>query len=184
MNLSHFKKTIPINNSDKNLFINKNYNLADTFGCLTNNGFNKIINISKIKLNNLNTKIFADLGSGDGRTVFWASQFFNKSIGIELSSARHSEAINIKNKFYNNDSISLINKDIIDYDYSNFDVIYISSLCFPDHLMEKLTHKLDNELKENTLVFTISPLKNCQDYEIINVDQTYINTSYLYFYQY
>ena len=79
---------------------------------------------------------------------------------------------------------SVFNKDIIDYDYSNFDVIYISSLCFPDHLMEKLTHKLDNELKENTLVFTISPLKNCQDYEIINVDQTFINTSYLYFYQY
>jgi hypothetical protein len=184
MNYFNFKNKIPINNSDKIIFYNKKYNLADTFGCLTKNGFYKIINVSKNILNRLDNKNFADLGSGDGRIVFWANQFFNNCVGIELSTVRHNEAIQIKNKFYNNKSISLINKDFLDYNYSNFDVIYISSRCFPDSLMEKITNKLDMELKQNTLVFTTSPLKNCDDYEIINVDQTYIHNSNLYLYHY
>jgi hypothetical protein len=176
------KNTVIISDNDNNVFRKKNYNSG--FGFLKNEGFNKIIKISKNKLGDISNKTFADLGSGDGRIVIWASKFFNKSIGIELSETRHLEAINIKSKLPNNNNIFLYNDDILNYNYSDLDVIYISSLLFPEHLMEKLSIKILNEVKENTLIFSSRLLKINNFYDEIKINQSWSDNQTLFVYKF
>ena len=134
------KNIVLISEKDNNLFREKNYN--STFGFLKNNGFNQIIKMSKKFFGDLSDKTFVDLGSGDGRIVIWASKYFKKSIGIELSETRHNEAINIKSKIKNSENITFYNKDLLNHNYSDFDVIFISSLLFPEHLIDKIKQNL------------------------------------------
>lgn len=177
------KSTVTISDKDNEIFRKKNYN--HTFGFLTNNGFNKMILISKIKLSKkLDNKTFVDLGSGDGRIVVWASKYFKNSIGIELSETRFNEAQKIKSQIPNSENIKFFNKDVLDHDYSKFDVIYISSLLFPDHLMKKITEKLDNEIKHDALIFTTKKLHNNKNYNIFKIQQSWADNSNLHVYKY
>jgi hypothetical protein len=175
------KNIVLISEKDNNLFREKNYN--STFGFLKNNGFNQIIKMSKKFFGDLSDKTFVDLGSGDGRIVIWASKYFKKSIGIELSETRHNEAINIKSKIKNSENITFYNKDLLNHNYSDFDVIFISSLLFPEHLIDKISLKIKNEVNSNTLVFSSRQLNIDEDYENISINQSWSDNSSLFLYK-
>jgi len=156
-------KNYSLSQKDKDIIKEKNYTSAGTFGTLSKEGLNDLFKKSEQYVNNLNDKNFLDIGSGDGRLVFWASQYgLKKSMGIELSDTRHKLAMQVYDKLGDNEKnkIKLINKDILDVDLKNtdFDIIYISSLCMPDNLIEHLTKKLSKETKKGALIFSSSPL--------------------------
>jgi SAM-dependent methyltransferase len=160
-NLGYRNYTLTEN--DQKSFKGKNYFAAGTFGTLSKEGLNDLFIKSKQYVNNLNNKNFLDIGSGDGRLVFWAKDYgFNNSFGIELSESRHNLSLQELNKLGDNDKKKLffINKDIMDVNLINkdIDIIYISSLCMPDKLIADITQKLSKETKKGTLIFSSSPL--------------------------
>jgi len=69
---------------------------------------------------------------------------FNKNIensnwsGIELSEYR------VENSKYKNDN-NLIIGDLLDLDYSDYNFIYLSNVCFTDELNSKIEYKILNE---------------------------------------
>ena len=50
--------------------------------------------------------------------------------------------------------------------------------------MQKITLKIDNEIKHNSLVFTTKQLLNNKDYEKININQSWSDKSSLHIYKY
>ena len=57
---------------------------------------------------------------------------FKNSRGVELSSNRHNMANNYLKKIKSN-NISFFNDDILNHDIRNYDLMYLSSLCFPNN---------------------------------------------------
>ena len=84
---------------------------------------------------------FIDLGSGDGRLpiLFVDKYGFKDGCGIELSNARHRMGEQNLNKCKNRNRVKLHNGNFLDdkYSFSPYDVIYISSLCFPENIVEQ-----------------------------------------------
>ncbi len=95
---------------------------------------------------------FYDLGSGVGRLT---AQFFfdqpyrmQKSVGVELALDRHEIAIQALNCIHHDDDYSLsipiqyFHGDILELDWSDASHVFVSSLCFPKHILESLQIKL------------------------------------------
>jgi predicted RNA methylase len=149
--------------SDKDEAKFKKDGYASTYGFLSNKGVQQIIYkaIENYKNKSIKNKIFIDLGSGDGSVVMYAAIFdFKKVIGVELSTDRHNVAIKKKKKSKNKDKIILHNGDLLKYDISNVDIIYISSLCFSDEILKKIANKIAKEVKKGTLIFSSKELIN------------------------
>ena len=127
--------------------------------------------------------IFYDLGSGVGRGVFCASlcHSFKQYIGIEYLESIYKISIDIQNKYmkelpkYINDkkyknffpdyyfddnkekhlpNILFKNDDFLNEDLSNASFIYANSTCFTQDLMEKLSNKINKEVKKGCIVVT------------------------------
>lgn len=151
------------NISDKDEAKFKKNGYSSTYGYLTEKGIQQIIYkaIEKYKNKSIKNKIFIDLGSGDGSVVIYASIFdFKKVIGVELSTDRHDVAIKNKKKSKNKDKIILHNGDLLKYDISNVDIIYISSLAFSDKFLKKIENKIEKEVKKGTIIFSSKELIN------------------------
>lgn len=179
-----------INEIDENKY--KNKYAVSTYGELTGEGLLKIIEMcEKLDMNNLEERNFVDLGSGTGRVVLNASIFFNKVFGVELSTKRHNIGSMIlkenKNRLRNN--IHLVNGDMYNLDCSKMDVVYISSLCFTDEMMERLKEKLGGELKNGSLIFTSKEMDIDGNENFVkldnelNVKMTWSDNSQLYIYK-
>ena len=116
------------------------------YGFPTNKGLKKLNN--EINLLNLPDINGIDLGCGDGRVI----DNFNKNIknsnwsGIELSEYR------VENSQYKNDN-NLIIGDLLDLDYSDYNFIYLSNVCFTDELNSKIEYKIFNEFNGYLLTF-------------------------------
>lgn len=127
---------------------------SSTYGELTKEGMDKMLDGIVTK-----GKTFIDMGSGLGKTVIWAAiKGFQKSIGIELAKERHDAATSIQNSLsdiYKN-NITFINDSFFDapVDFSSIDIVWISSLCFPNEIMGKIANKLNNDLKKGAIVFS------------------------------
>ena len=86
-----------------------------------------------------------DLGCGDGQTI----DYFNKLVpnsewsGIELSNYRISMALNPD---------LIIEGNLLDLSYNNYNFIYINNLAFDDELCIKIEIKLLNEFRGIVLV--------------------------------
>ena len=116
--------------SDELCFLEKKYN--STYGELTKCGAFQLF--SKFPMQN---KIFCDLGSGIGNVLYYVMSIFptlNKCIGVELSQERHYIAIEKYRKFVNNNKMEFYNTDLLEIPVGHCDYIYISNLCFPEHL--------------------------------------------------
>jgi len=104
-------------------------------------------------------KSFLDLGSGDGIVVAVAS-LFTKSAGVEADAQLHKDAEEIMQRLkleYN-----LRNKDYLDEDLSQYDVIFIN----PDNYFYRLEKNLVEQFKGTLIVtdnifrpLTLSPEK-------------------------
>jgi len=95
---------------------------------------------SKI-LKNYKGKKFVDVGSGDGRVVFWADRNGFKAYGVELNPflTLISKFINIFRKT----NSKFINDNFYKHDFSDYDVIFL--YIYKEHM-----HKLLENLKQNT----------------------------------
>jgi len=153
---------------------------ASTYGYMKVGGFQTLLNNyhnyinSQITTNNIINnrpiRTFYDLGCGLGMPNIMATLFIpnlEHSIGIELSTQRTQNANIILDKFKRNFSnfgnkVQFINGSILsdEFNYENADLIWISSLCFNNTILEQLTTKLNNELKPGTHIFTSKELPN------------------------
>ena len=145
----------------------------------------------ELGMNDLQERNFVDLGSGTGRVVFNASIYFNQVHGVELSTKRHNIGRKIleKNKDRLRGNINLVNDNMYNLNCSEMDVVYISSLCFTDGMMERLKEKLGGELKDGSLIFTSKEMyiegnNNFVKLENeLNVKMTWSDKSQLYIYK-
>ena len=187
-----------IDEIDENKY-NNNYAVS-TYGELTGEGLLKVIEMCrKLGMNDLEERNFVDLGSGTGRVVFNASIYFNQVYGVELSTKRHNIGNKIleenKNRLRNNihlvngDMYNLVNGDMYNLNCSEMDVVYISSLCFTDEMMESLKEKLGGKLKNGSLIFTSKEMNIDGNNNFIkldnelNVKMTWSENSQLYIYK-
>tara|TARA_E500000331_G_scaffold186428_1_gene179417 strand:- start:2001 stop:2552 length:552 start_codon:yes stop_codon:yes gene_type:complete len=176
-----WKKT---SNEDNKIFDEKGY--AITYGELTLDGLKTIMERVKNKKN----KVFVDLGSGNGDIVINAIKEFPElymSVGVELSKTRHETAFEkyMKEPVKLLKKIKLLNNDILDdgFHYIDFDIIYISNLCFPENVNVKLSEKIKRECKKNTQIFCSKPLIGLNKIEIFPVRQTWTDKSVINYYK-
>lgn len=138
-------------------------NSATTYGEITEQGLNKMLKGIRKK-----DKVFADLGSGTGRSVISAALNYNFSrcVGVEMSRDRFNMSKRIlknmkggsksvKNKLQ---KVRFINNDAREVDISDMDVIFISNLCFNDQLNADICRKLETESNGRLDVFCSAEL--------------------------
>lgn len=110
---------------------------------------------------------FIDFGSGYGKIVNYFSNFFIKSIGIELVKDRHNKALLYKK----NSNAFFINDNFFNTKLSNKFVLLINNLALKDGTNKRLTNKILKESKNDNVVIVtkkLNLLKNkCKDiYEL------------------
>ena len=59
------------------------------------------------------------------------------------------------------------------FHYSDFDIIYISNLCFNEELNEKVKMKIMKECKKGTEIFVSKPFRDLKSIEDFSVCQTW-----------
>ena len=131
-----------------------------TYGELEKSGF---IQLTAYLPNNLNS--FCDLGSGIGVVVKYVAEltkYFTTIHGVELSEERYQVSLklirSIKNK-KRKKQIRIFNDNILSFDVSNYDVLYISNLCFNHNFNKRLAAKLNKECKPYCIIFASQDLK-------------------------
>jgi SAM-dependent methyltransferase len=104
-------------------------------------------------------EVFYDLGSGDGRVVFYAGEHFPvKAIGIEMSFLFFLYSWIKKLFVKENQGIVFKMKNLFFEDLSQADAIYVYGM--PKVLEEKLRFKLEKELKKGARVIAYGfPIK-------------------------
>jgi SAM-dependent methyltransferase len=109
--------------------------------------------------------VFYDLGSGTGKAVLLVHLLFDFSaaVGIELLKPLHDEALYVKKRYESEfkaleqpgKTMKFINADFLEHSFADADVVFMHSTCFPDHLWEKLTPKLE-DLKQGAHVISVT----------------------------
>jgi hypothetical protein len=180
--------------NDDDIFLNLDYNTLETFkknnyastyGELTKEGLKTIIKNLRLK-----DKIrFIDLGSGLGKVPLMMCYYFkaNKCTGVELSIERHNKALDMYNKLplKLQQKINYINDDLFNVNLSDYNFIFISNLCFPIDINEKLAEKL-KECKRGTNIFCSKEIK-AEHLNLVNVftvKMTWSDNSTIYQYIY
>ena len=143
-----------ISKEDEKIFTNKGYN--HTYGSLTSTGVNQLLSFIP-KYAQCGT--FYDMGCGNGELILnlMKNAKFNNYIGIELSSERIIDFVKkMKSQKIANKNIQPICKDLLLHNYRDANVIYISNLCFPEHLNRSIGQLLDKQLIQgkNVIVFS------------------------------
>ena len=167
----------------------KNTGNDSTYGEITYEGVEKLIK----KFNLKKEDCFYDLGCGIGKMVIqiYLTTPAKKSCGIELSSSRTNKAKQIKrhlkqeSKIDQERQLKFIEGDILNASLEDASAIFISSLCFSDDLMEKITNKL-SRLKNGLKIATSQKLPNKETFkliETINIPMTWSPSSPIYLYE-
>lgn len=134
-----------------------------TYGELTFEGMENIV--SYLNQNNLSRDTFIDLGSGNGRTLFYSILAgFKNAKGVEIVEKRHNFAIEaykqLKPYFKNN--IDIVKQDIFKLEQSFFpknSLIFVSNLVYPSQTNEKLFKYLyENTPEDVVLVVSKIPI--------------------------
>lgn len=174
------KEGYNISRKEKEIFEKRGY--APTYGELTKDGIKDL-------LDNIDTKekVFADLGSGTGNVVMYVKELYPDMfgyVGIEYSPTRHKIAQK-KRKALKQDksNVYFINDDITNDKllYTDYDIIYVSNLCFTSLVSNKIGEKIAKECKPGTHIFCSKPLNldkscNCK-INNTNVKQTWSESS-------
>lgn len=170
-----------ISKDDEQTFIHKNYN--HTYGSLTRAG---VLQLLKIIPKNYQSGTFYDMGCGNGELIMHMipHSSFSKYIGIELAQERIDDfKIRIRALKKKHCNIFPYCNDILNYNYSDASIIYISNLCFPDHLNRAIGKLLDSQLPEgkNIIVFSSKHIYLTINYKkkIFSVKQSWSDNSEL-----
>lgn len=98
---------------------------------------------------------FYDLGSGTGKAVLLAALLgnFDRVIGIEIVPELHAASVKMRDEYYafvkphlpeaKHHTIDFILADILTHDFSDGDVVFVQSTCFPEELMAAVERKLE-----------------------------------------
>ncbi len=112
-------------------------------------------------------EIFYDLGSGVGKAVLTAALCFdfNKTYGIELLPGLHQAANEILNRLstYNSvqlSSISFINGNFLNYDFTDGDVIFINATCLDYYAWQAIVEKLIRLKPGSRVIVTTKKILN------------------------
>jgi hypothetical protein len=96
-------------------------------------------------------QVFLELGSGDGRVVRTAVKNYQvKGIGVDINPVLVFWSRILARRQHLTD-INFIKKNIFDIDLSQADIIYLFLMPV---LIERLTEKLNREIKKNSLVIS------------------------------
>ena len=109
--------------------------------------------------------VFWDLGCGAGKVLVAAaiSEKFSEIYGVEfleeLSNGANTACHQFmklaeENKMIKPDKMNVTKGDILKVDWSNADIIYIASVCYPEPLMEGIIEKT-KFLKKGTIIITL-----------------------------
>jgi DNA replication protein DnaC len=140
----------------------KEKTLVDTngsavYGEITYQGINTLRKNIKFKKDD----VFYDLGSGTGKVclqIALQEQIYSVK-GIELSSTRHSHAINALKKIKSQNinllsDIEFIEQDMTEVDLSDATIVYLNSVCYNGESMKKL-HDMFSDLNKLPKLHTI-----------------------------
>lgn len=135
-----------------------------TYGEMTIDGIKRFLIYTIAKFNLEPSKVrLLDIGSGTGRVSMGCCALadFKKCDGVELSSARFKIAKNSLNKFLKKyshilkeDQVTFTNMNALKYNMREYNLIWFSSLCTPETLMEKLRQKLEQEAETGLIILT------------------------------
>jgi len=119
---------------------------------------------------------FIDLGSGRGKLSLQLAclPYIKKSIGIEIVKKRHDDAENNKKKLNDykkfTDKVLFINDDFNKVDLSNhikgITLVWLSNLCFPQELTNKIFNKLLDILPPQSIIA-------CSKQHLLNTKQLF-----------
>lgn len=120
--------------------------------------------------------VFWDLGCGAGRPLAIASLCFpqfSKCVGVELLDGLFDIADTMKTMFnksahdlFPNEKmapIEVVKDDLLKVDWSGADVVYTSSICFPDELIEGIADQAV-KLKKGARLITLKSLPSGRNY--------------------
>lgn len=128
---------------NKHFQFNGEYDRNLTYGEITKDGIEKIIQkITQYK--KISDKdIFIDIGSGCGKLALHLAVKTNIKtiIGVEIIGIRNKYAKHIQNQI-NIESTFFINKNIIDFDLSISTIIFINGVYFGEELINKIWDKI------------------------------------------
>jgi len=141
-----------------------------TYGEVTYKGAAKLFKKFKLKKND----VFYDLGCGTGKLVIQAylTSPAQKCVGIELSKTRYKVAEKAKKalakekKLEKKRKLNFQNNNLLKSNIDDASAIYVSSLCFSDDLMKKLTEKLSS-LKNGLQLATLRMLPENDHFKFI-----------------
>ena len=146
--------------SKQNIQELKDTNYDFTYGELTKRGVMQLN--SYIPKNIMQYVTFYDLGCGDGSLLVHLADVnkdISRLVGIELVSERVDSALlKISKKSSLKDRIEIIQGDVCDVICRGINIVYVSNLCFPDHVNRKLSNKLSECLENNSIIFASKPL--------------------------
>lgn len=112
------------------------------------------------------TGSFIDLGSGLGRSVFFAclSCGFSQCEGVELSKDRNDRAVAALSQVHNKfpdvaEKVSLIQGDLLaDDQYFMKNVIFVNNLLMPDFVQDAMTQKFSTKSPPGTVLLASKAL--------------------------
>lgn len=126
------------------------------YGEINYKSFIKLLDMCEINQEN----IFYDLGSGVGKAVMCAALLydFKKTCGIEQLKLLHDCAIQIQaSELLKNKNIYLYQADMLTFDWSEADVVFINASAYMADFWQKILEKL-KVLKAGTQIIVISKL--------------------------
>jgi len=120
---------------------------------------------------------FLDLGSGDGRVLFFASHYKVQATGIEFD----QELVEISRKalarlsdHVDRESVDIIQGDFLKHDFTDYDVFYIFEGTWA---VQKLVGKLSKEMKAGSLLIAYASYFNQKRFpKNLKVVKQYIDT--------
>jgi SAM-dependent methyltransferase len=162
----------------------KENDYPDTYGELTAEGFDEIL--KNIDLQPSQSK-FIDLGSGLGKVPLMAvvNHNFKYAKGVEYARERHEQALKVLDKYSNyKNRVDLEHGDLFNEDIGDYDLIFVSNLCFNEEPNKKLGVKL-KDAKKNSYIVVSKPIE-AEHLELLNniqVKTTWTNKSNVYLYR-
>jgi len=160
-----------------------------TYGEITQEGVNLLID----KIKPTKDDVFYDLGSGQGKmtTHIYLKTPVKKSVGIELSKSRYEGSKKIFKDLMNQNlldpkrKLEFYNKNIKDVPLKDATIIYLSSLCFPQKLIQDITNNILRDTKGKLYLITFSSLPKDSGFtlqEKVTIPMTWSKSSPLYIY--
>ncbi len=158
------------------------------YGEITYSGMEKLVK----KLNLGTSDVFYDLGSGVGKLVTYCylTTPIRKSAGIEMVGDRYHTAMDIRRVLEyegllaQGRTLSFLHANIREAHFEDATVIYMSSLCFSNELMEELSKRFLT-LKSGLRVVSTKPLFDYTRLRLIDhflLQMTWDNHSLMYCY--